>query len=714
MLDHGKNKPVRAVSLIPGRDIAPPKWPCRLSILGLAWLLLSSNAPIWVLCSSQQPVQRGGISPPGYGEPTKAQHHGETGRPQQSYNPGGDPSRPPPPLQQQHQQQQQQIGRQSHHGIPQIGEVHGGGRSFGSIPGPPQQQYGAEGIGQWPGEAYPARGGQPNQQQGVIRGVDGYPSAQQQQQGGGGDSFLGRLTNRIRPKTSEPVGQSMYQGNPAAQPQGSNQNWGRGRWSEPQGVCLSRGQPQQWGGEPTYKQQQSHYHQQQPQRQQQQQHPGYPGDGAVVPQSYLRGSPQPMPPLRQHHFQEGQYGGGRSVSGQEQEGAGLWHRIKEKVFSGEGEGESSIVQPPSFRPKGSSLPQKSAAETCGSAIMGVPGYMGFNAPGVGMVIGATGEQEPEGSGTPQVLSVDGSIALVPRPNGLEVKKRKFKEAGQSKIQIITLFDSVLTKFNAEGDNLNHCLKTHELLEQNQHVMLPEAAKKIRYLRTDFRRHMDVEGKSMSHLERIKAMEGHLRKVYNTAAMEGGIHMNSIGPAVEGQLGRVPLRTGVGDMLTALAYRGIPTTIFCPGYGNVAMEVVRKNVPGICGPNGSFNPHLRLVSNFFRPDDTLTIVGMFNMIPLIHDLNKNGATISSFLEAVHVDTNIFKLRSNILLLGSDPSDLALIDGLEGVQEKIAVGYLKMDENFLEKLPRYAELFDVVILGDGDMAFPNELLYEVTRS
>ncbi len=63
---------------------------------------------------------------------------------------------------------------------------------------------------------------------------------------------MGRLSNRIRSKTSEPVGQSMYQGNPPAQPQGSNQNWERGRWSEPQSVSLSRGQPQQWGGGTTY------------------------------------------------------------------------------------------------------------------------------------------------------------------------------------------------------------------------------------------------------------------------------------------------------------------------------------------------------------------------------------------------------------------------------------------------------------------------------
>ncbi len=49
--------------------------------------------------------------------------------------------------------------------------------------------------------------------------------------------------------------------------------------------------------------------------------------------------------------------------------------------------------------------------------------------------------------------------------------------------------------------------------------------------------------------------------------------------------------------------------------HMLLQVVRKNVPAICGPNGSFNPHLRVVSNFFRPDDTLTIVGMFNMVSI---------------------------------------------------------------------------------------------------
>jgi hypothetical protein len=50
------------------------------------------------------------------------------------------------------------------------------------------------------------------------------------------------------------------------------------------------------------------------------------------------------------------------------------------------------------------------------------------------------------------------------------------------------------------------------------------------------------------------------QVYSTAAQEGGIHMSSIGPALESQLDKVPLREGADDMVGALAYRGIPITV----------------------------------------------------------------------------------------------------------------------------------------------------------
>lgn len=53
------------------------------------------------------------------------------------------------------------------------------------------------------------------------------------------------------------------------------------------------------------------------------------------------------------------------------------------------------------------------------------------------------------------------------------------------------------------------------------------------------------------------------------------------------------------MTAALAWRAIPLTIFCAGYGNVAMEVLRRGSPKISGPGGVFTPHLRLVANFFK-------------------------------------------------------------------------------------------------------------------
>lgn len=59
------------------------------------------------------------------------------------------------------------------------------------------------------------------------------------------------------------------------------------------------------------------------------------------------------------------------------------------------------------------------------------------------------------------------------------------------------------------------------------------------------------------------------------------------------------RDGVDDMTAALAWRAIPMTIFCAGYGNVAMEVLRRGSPKITGPGGVFTPHLRLVANFFK-------------------------------------------------------------------------------------------------------------------
>ncbi|CAM9618906.1 unnamed protein product [Ascophyllum nodosum] len=374
-----------------------------------------------------------------------------------------------------------------------------------------------------------------------------------------------------------------------------------------------------------------------------------------------------------------------------------------------------------FRPKGSILLKKKKededagrmANGSGQAFGG-PGAFGnpypsfAGPPGMGIGPGDTA-LEPSGPGVPEVISVDDSIVLVLKPNELAKKKRKFKQDGANRLQVITTFDHCLTGFHAK-DGKGPCLKTTDILEQNQHVMLPEAAKKVRFLRSDFKRRMEADGKGMSPEDRVAALEDNLRKVYSVVSMEGGVHMNSIGPAIESQLDSIPLRAGVEDMTAALAWRAIPMTIFCAGYGNVAMEVLRRGSPRITGPGGIFTPHLRLVANFFRPDDTMTIIGMYDTVPLIHEAKKSGATLMEFLRGVGHE-NVFASRSNVLLLGAELSDLGLAGGLPAVEERISVGFLKLDEHVMEKLPRYAQAYDVVIIGDGDMSYTNEILHEI---
>lgn len=62
----------------------------------------------------------------------------------------------------------------------------------------------------------------------------------------------------------------------------------------------------------------------------------------------------------------------------------------------------------------------------------------------------------------------------------------------------------------------------------------------------------------------------------------------------------------------------------------------------------------------QPDDTMTIIGMYDTVPLIHEAKKSGATLLEFLRGVRQE-NAFAARSNVLLLGAELSDLGLGNG-----------------------------------------------------
>ncbi|CAB1108681.1 unnamed protein product [Ectocarpus sp. CCAP 1310/34] len=232
------------------------------------------------------------------------------------------------------------------------------------------------------------------------------PPPQQQQPGGDGGGFLSRITNKLKGTDGPPMGGAQ-----------SGQGYGGGRYGGGGGGGSQQypsqgGTPQGW------------------------QPPSRPGM-ALQATGPSRG---PIQRDMGYQGQDGGYGGHQQAYQQHQQpggggdGPGIWSRFKGKVFQGDANGEAEDG-PPSFRPGGSVLKKKE--ESVASAniqAFGGPGAYGNPFPSFAGPPGLGGGQpdgptpDLAGPGAPEVISVDGSIVMVLKPNDLAKKKRKFKQA----------------------------------------------------------------------------------------------------------------------------------------------------------------------------------------------------------------------------------------------------------------------------------------------
>jgi len=72
-------------------------------------------------------------------------------------------------------------------------------------------------------------------------------------------------------------------------------------------------------------------------------------------------------------------------------------------------------------------------------------------------------------------------------------------------------------------------------------------------------------------------------------------------------------------------------------------------------------------------------------------------------------NKIKDRKNIILLGDSLGDPDMVKGF-GYENIIKVGFL--NEKVKESLQKYSELYDVLILNDGNFDYINSLLKQIT--
>jgi len=154
------------------------------------------------------------------------------------------------------------------------------------------------------------------------------------------------------------------------------------------------------------------------------------------------------------------------------------------------------------------------------------------------------------------------------------------------------------------------------------------------------------------------------------------------------------REGVLEFISLLYKNEVPVVFISAGPG----DMIEKYL----GKNGLDFSNVYVVGNRYSFDEVGKVVAIKE--PIIHTYNKT--------EVVLKNTNIYdkiKSRKNVLLLGDQVGDAGMIEGFV-YDNLLKIGFL--NEKVEENLEEYKNNFDVVLTGDCDFSFVNELVKDIS--
>ena len=118
----------------------------------------------------------------------------------------------------------------------------------------------------------------------------------------------------------------------------------------------------------------------------------------------------------------------------------------------------------------------------------------------------------------------------------------------------------------------------------------------------------------------------------------------------------------------------------------------------------FSIILIAVSNFLLFDEEGNVIGMSESDDdMIHMYNKADMVKKKTKGSSN------GLRKNVILIGDSLGDLDMAAGVEDPDTVLTIGFL--NKNIEKNLPVYQNKFDVVLVDDQTMEFPNLLLSEI---
>jgi 5'-nucleotidase len=276
--------------------------------------------------------------------------------------------------------------------------------------------------------------------------------------------------------------------------------------------------------------------------------------------------------------------------------------------------------------------------------------------------------------------------VISNPKDLEEKIAKLSRGGASKLHVVSDFDRTLTKAFVRNKKVPSLIS----ILRDENYLTPDYPQKAHAL---FNKYHPIElDTSVSQEEKSNAMHEWWTRHFELL-IKSKLNKKDIEKAMGSA--NIKLRNGVGEMLLSLYDSKIPVVILSSsGLGKESIELCLK------GRDLLFD-NIHIVSNSFIWDKSGKAVGV--MEPIIHTMNKSEASIKNYPEFKEI-----KSRSNVLLLGDSVYDTKMVDGFD-YENIIKIGFLNYEPE--ENLEKFKKNFDVVILGDNDMYFVEELIKKV---
>ena len=277
--------------------------------------------------------------------------------------------------------------------------------------------------------------------------------------------------------------------------------------------------------------------------------------------------------------------------------------------------------------------------------------------------------------------------IISNPENFAKLKAQIKKEGYQNLHILSDFDRTLTPGVIDGVKTPSIIS---MIRDGNHLMAGYAEKAHEL----FNKYNPIEiDPNIPLSEKRRAMQ-EWWEAHDKLLIESGLSKSDLKDIVKN--GHVEFREGIPEFLDFLYKNNIPLVILSASGCGDAIQLFFQNIE-------KDYPNIFYVTNRFNWDDNGKAVSTKG--PIIHCLNKDGIILEKIPEVYE----IIKNRKNIILLGDGIGDLGMIEGFD-YSNLLKIGFLNLGYDQLRE--DFKKNFDVVLEGDGDFDFVNNLIQDLS--